>query len=137
MDITFGGMYLGVWKVEAKRSLSSPLVIEGSSWALGRLRFFSALDGRKPQPCADIYGETPALNGIIELEFKPEVKVMTLFAHHARKPGTEKDLHKISLTDFETATVGDLKRVISKKWKTGISYLMKGGEVLQEEKTIR
>ncbi|KAJ7390216.1 hypothetical protein OS493_026726 [Desmophyllum pertusum] len=49
---------------------------------------------------------------------------------------TDKYLHKISLTDFETATVGDLKRVISKKWKTGISYLMYGGKVLQEEKTI-
>lgn len=119
--------------MEAKQSLSSPLVIEGSSWASGRLKFFGASDVRKPQPSADIYGANPELNGRIELEFKPEVKTMQLHAKHVR----EKELVDISIIDSKTTTVGDLKQEISKKWKADILYLMKGGEVLQEDKTIR
>lgn len=133
VDITFGGMYLGVWIVEAKQSLSSPLVIEGSSWAPGRLKFFGASDVRKPEPSAVIYGENPALNGRIELEFKPEVKVMKVFAKHVRK----EELVEITIIDSKTATIGYLKQEICKKWESEILYLMKGGEVLQEEKTIR
>ena len=133
MDITFGGMYLGVWVLDAKQSLSSPLIIQGSSWAAGRLRFFSASDVKKPKPSADIYGENPDLNGRIELEFKPEVKTMKVYAKHVRK----EELVEISIIDSKTATVGDLKQEISKKWKSDISYLTKGGEVLQEERTIR
>ena len=133
MDITFGGMWLGVWVVEAKQSLSTPLVIEGSSWAVGRLKFFSASDATKPQPSVDIYGEQPELNGRIELEFKPEVKVLKVYAKHVR----EKKLTEISVIDSKTTTVGNLKQEIRRKWNSDISYLLKGGEVLQEEKTIR
>jgi len=133
VDITFGGMWLGVWVVEAKQSLSTPLVIEGSSWAEGRLKFFSDSDMTKPQPSVDIYGEKPTLNGRIELEFKPEVKMMTVHAQHVR----EDKLFEISIIESKTTTVGDLKQEIRKKWNSDIAYLLKGGEVLQEEKTIR
>lgn len=133
VDITFGGMWLGVWVVEGKQTLSSPLVIEGSSWAPGRLRFFNASDAGKPQPSVDIYGDQPALNGRIELEFKPEVKIMKVHAKHVRK----EELFEISIIESKTATVGDLKQEICKMWNSDISYLLKGGEVLQEEKTIR
>ena len=133
MDITFGGMLLGVWVVEAKQSLSTPLVIKGSSWAEGRLKFFSDSDTTKPQPSVDIYGEKPTLNGRIELEFKPEAKMLTVHAKHVR----EDELFEISIIESKTTTVGDLKQEIRKKWNSDISYLLKGGEVLQEEKTIR
>ena len=133
MDITFGGMWLGVWVVEAKQSLSTPLVIEGSSWAPGRLKFFNASDARKPQPSVDIYGDQPDLNGRIELEFKPEVKILKVHAKHVR--GNK--LSEISIIETKTTTVGDLKQEIRKKWDSDVSYLLKGGEVLQEGKTIR
>lgn len=133
VDITFGGMWLGVWVVEAKQSLSTPLVIEGSSWAPGRLKFFNASDVRKPQPSVDIYGDQPDLNGRIELEFKPEVKILKVHAKHVR--GNK--LSEISIIETKTTTVGDLKQEIRKKWDSDISYLLKGGEVLQEGKTIR
>lgn len=133
VDITFGGMWLGVWVVEAKQSLSTPLVIEGSSWAPGRLKFFSALDVRKPKPSVDIYGDQPDLNGRIELEFKPEVKILKVHAKHVRGD----KLSEISIIETKTTTVGDLKQEIRKKWDSDISYLLKGGEVLQEGKTIR
>ena len=43
VDITFGGMYLGVWIAEANSQLTSnPLIIEGSSWAPGRLTELSS-----------------------------------------------------------------------------------------------
>ena len=137
VDIAFGGMYLGVWMLEAKQSLSSPVIIEGSSWAEGRLRFFSALDENRPEPNADLYGKTPELNGLIELEFKPEVDTLTMFAHHVREQGRGLVPISIALTDSETATVGDLKREIRRKWRSNISCLLNGGKVLQEEKTIR
>ena len=133
MDITFGGMWLGVWVVEAKQSLSTPLIIEGSSWAPGRLKFFSASDAEKPQPSVDIYGDQPALNGRIELEFKPEVKILKVLAKHVRGD----KLVEISIIEMKTTTVGDLKQEIRKEWKSDISYLLRGDQVLQEEKTIR
>ena len=133
MDITFGGMWLGAWVVEAKQSLSTPLVIEGSSWAPGRLKFFSASDARKPQPSVDIYGDQPDLNGRIELEFKPESKILKVYAKHVRR----NKLFEISIIETKTTTVGDLKQEIRKKLNSDISCLLKGGEVLQEEKTIR
>ena len=129
MDITFGGMWLGAWVVEAKQSLSTPLVIEGSSWAQGRLKFFSASDARKPPPSAD----QPAPNGKIELEFKPESKILKVHAKHVRGD----QLCEISLIETKTTTVGDLKQEICKKWNSDISCLLRGEEVLQEEKTIR
>ena len=133
MDITFGGMWLGVWVVDAKQSLSTPLVIEGSSWAPGRLKFYNASDARQPQPSVYIYGDKPDLNGRIELEFKPEVKILKMHAKHVR----EDELFEISIIESKTTTVGDLKQEIRKKWNSDVSYLLKGGEVLQEEKTIR
>jgi len=133
VDITFGGMWLGVWVVEAKQSLSTPLVIEGSSWAPGRLKFFSVLDVRKLKPSVDIYGDQPDLNGRIELEFKPEVKILKVHAKHVRGD----KLSEISIIETKTTTIGDLKQEIRKKWDSDISYLLKGGEVLQEGKTIR
>lgn len=132
VDITFGGMFLGVWMVEAKRSFASPLVIEGSSWAAGRLTFFSHSDERKPQPSASFYGESPALNGLIELEFKPEA--IKVYAQHIRQKDHQCE---ILVVNFKTATVGDLKQEIRRKWSSDISYLTMGGKVLQEETTIR
>ena len=132
VDITFGGMWLGVWVVEAKQSLSTPLVIEGSSWAPGRLKFFSASDARKPQPSKDIYGDEPG-NGKIELEFKPESKILKVLAKHVRR----EEVFEISIIETKTTTVGDLKQEIRKKWNSDISCLFKGEEVLQEGKTIR
>ena len=133
MDITFGGMWLGVWVVDAKQSLSTPLVIEGSSWAPGRLKFYNASDARQPQPSVYIYGDQPDPNGRIELEFKPEVKMLKMHAKHVR----EDELFEISIIESKTTTVGDLKQEIRKKWNSDVSYLLKGGEILQEEKTIR
>lgn len=137
VDITFGGMYLGVWALEAKQSIShNPLVIEGSSWADGRLRFFSDVDDNKPKPSADFYGEKPELNGFIELEFKPEVHILKIFAQHVRDQREEK-LIPVSIAPSSTTTIGDLKQEISKKWDSMISYLLRGGEILDEGKTIR
>ena len=107
VDITFGGMWLGAWVVEAKQSLSTPLVIEGSSWTQGRLKFFSPSDARKPPPSAD----QPAPNGVIELEFKPECKMLKVHAKHVK--GDE--LFEISIIETKTTTVGDLKQEIRKK----------------------
>ena len=137
VDITFGGMFLGVWALEAKQSIShNPLVIEGSSWADGRLRFFSDVDDNKPKPSADFYGEKPELNGFIELEFKPEVYLLRIFAQHVRDQSKE-NLTPVSIAPSSTITVGDLKQEISKKWDSRISCLLKGGKVLDERKTIR
>ena len=134
MDITFGGMWLGVLVMEAKQSLSTPLVIEGSSWAPGRLKFFSASDARKPQPSVDIYGDQPELNGRIELEFKPEA--MALFVQHVRSDKK----HKALLTGFKEATVDDLKEEINRTlWeRLGIvSCLIRNGKVLEEQNAVR
>ena len=39
VDVTFSGKFLGVWTLEAQQSY--PLVIEGSSWESGKLKYFS------------------------------------------------------------------------------------------------
>ena len=91
MDITVGGVYLGVWLVEAHRSLSSPLVIEGSSWAKGRLRFFSTSDPRRQSHNEEL-GQQLEFNGQIELEFKPEVLLLKLVVQHVWKEGTKEIL---------------------------------------------
>ena len=134
VDIMFGGMWLGVWVVEAKQSLSTPLVIEGSSWAPGRLKFFSASDARKPQPSKDIYGDEPALNGKIELEFKPEA--VAVFVQHVRSDKK----YEVLLTGFKEATVDDLKEEINRTlWeRLGIvSCLIRNRKVLEEQNTVR
>ena len=137
VDVKFGGVYLGVWALDAKQLIShNPLVIEGSSWAPGRLRFFSDADANKPKPSADFYGENPELNGFIELEFKPEVHILKIFAQHVRDQ-TKKKLIPVSIAPSSTTTIGDLKQEISKKWDSMISYLLRGGEILDEGKTIR
>ena len=59
--------------------------------------------------------------------------MLTVHAKHVR----EDELFEISIIESKTTTVGDLKQEIRKKWNSDISYLLKGGEVLQEEKTIR
>ena len=132
VDITFGGMYLGVWLVEAKRPLSNPLIIQGSSWATGRLTFFSASDTRRPEPNIE-FGEQPQFNGIIELEFKPEILMLKLIVQHVWKEGTT----EIFMPDYKTATVSDLKREINKKLSCGVSCLIMSGNVLQEDKPMR
>ena len=111
-------------------------MIEGSSWADGRLRFFSDVDDNKPKPSADFYGEKPELNGFIELEFKPEVHILKIFAQHVRDQREEK-LIPVSIAPSSTTTIGDLKQEISKKWDSMISYLLRGGKILDEGKTIR
>ncbi|XP_022801957.1 uncharacterized protein LOC111339545 [Stylophora pistillata] len=137
VDITFGGLYLGVWALEAKQSVSrNPLVIEGSSWANGRLKFFSHADENKANPNVDIYGKTPALNGSIELEFKPEVYVLKIFAQHVRNQSKNEGLIPVSVAFSSTTTVDDLKQEISRKWNSRISCLLKGGKMLEEGKTI-
>lgn len=137
VDITFGGLYLGVWALEAKQSVSrNPLVIEGSSWANGRLKFFSCADENKANPNVDIYGKTPALNGSIELEFKPEVYVLKVFAQHVRNQSKNEGLIPVSVAFSSTTTVDDLKQEISRKWNSRISCLLKGGKMLEEGKTI-
>ena len=133
MDITFGGMYLGVWVVESNRQSSKPLIIQGSAWAPGRLTYFSASDPNRPGPNKE-FGEKPEFNGIIELEFKPEILMLKLHVRHVRKEGLE----EIFMPDYKTATVGDLKEVINEKLKDKVSCLVKNNsEILQEDKTMR
>lgn len=136
VDITFGGIYLGVWLVEAKQSLSNPLIIEGCTWAAGRFKFFSASDKKKLQPNVDIYGERAEVDGLIELKFKPEADTMKMFVHHVREQGSYR-LVPVTVADPRTATIADLKQEIKGSWGSSISCLLKGGQVLQEEETIR
>ena len=135
VDITFGGIYLGVWVVEAQRSLSNALIIEGSAWAQGRLTYFSASDPNRPTPNdAEAFGEQPEFNGIIELEFKPEILMLKLLVQHVWK----EPLHGIFMPDYKTATVGDLKKVINETLSNKVSCLIKNNsEILQEDKTMR
>ena len=135
MDITFGGMFLGVWLVEAKRSLASPLIIEGSSWAKGRLTFFSTTDPRRLNYDKGCFGQQPEFNGVIELEFKPEVLMLKLVVKHVWKDPQRR--REIFMPDFKTATVGDLKQEISKKYSPGVSCLIMSGKVLEEDKSMR
>lgn len=134
MDITVGGVYLGVWLVEAKRSLSSPLVIEGAAWAKGRLKFFSTSDPRRPSANEEL-SQQLEFNGIIELEFTPEVLLLKLVVQHVWK----KETKEICMPDFQIATVADLKDEINKKFSDscGVSCLIMSGRVLNEDKTMR
>ena len=128
-------MYLGVWLVEAKRSLQSPLIVEGSSYAEGRLKFFSASDTSAPKINEDYYGRNPELNDIIELEFKPEELIVHFFVRHL--PDRNNSPKDIVMSNFKTATIGDLKREINKKFSSEVALLMFDGRILEEEKTMR
>ena len=133
-SITFGGFFLGVWLVEANSQLSSnPLIIEGSSWAPGRLTYFSKGDADRPKVNEALYGENPELNGEIVLEFKPEMLMLKLVVKHLWKEGTQKEIY---VPDFKTATIGELKERIKQKCKD-VSCLVMGGKILNEEKTMR
>ena len=134
MDITVGGVYLGVWLVEARRSLSSPLVIEGASWAKGRLKFFSTSDPRRPSANEEL-SQQLEFNGIIELEFTPEVLLLKLLVQHVWKEETK----EIFMPDFQIATIADLKHEIDKKFtdSCGVSCLIMSERVLNEDKTMR
>ena len=133
VDITFGEMYLGVWLVEANRDLfHNPLLIEGSSWAPGRLKYFSVSDDNKPRP-SELFGPNPKMNGQIILEFKPEVLMLKLFVKHVWKDGGK----EVLMPDFQTATIGALKERIKKIYKLNVSCLIMGGKKLLEDKTMR
>jgi len=41
------------------------------------------------------------------------------------------------MPNFETATIGDLKREINKKFSSEVALLMVNGCILEEDKTIR
>ena len=135
VDITFGGIYLGAWVVEANRSLSNPLIIEGSAWAPGRLTYISALDPNRPPSQYEVFGKQPEFDSMIDLEFKPETLMLKLLVQHVRKEA----LHEIFMPDYETATVGDLKKVINETLTCSkVSCLVKNSsEILQEDKTMR
>ncbi|XP_044184365.1 uncharacterized protein LOC114948243 isoform X1 [Acropora millepora] len=134
VDITFGGMFLGVWLVEAKRSLQNPLIVEGSPWTAGRLKFFSASDTSAPKTKEEYYGGMPGQNGIIELEFKPEVLTAHFAVQHAHN--RDNSPKEIFMPNFKTATIADLKREINKKFSAEVALLMVEHCVLKEEKTI-
>ena len=126
-------MYLGVWLVEANRDLfHNPLLIEGSSWAPGRLKYFSVSDDNKPTP-SDLFGPNPKLYGQIILEFKPEVLMLKLFVKHVWRDGEK----EVLMPDFQTATIGALKERIKKIYKLNVSCLILGGKKLPEDKTMR
>ena len=135
VDITFGGMYLGVWIAEANSQLTSnPLIIEGSSWAPGRLTYFSKGDAERQKVNAEFFGQEPELNGQIVLEFKPEVLMLKLVVKHLWKEGPQKE---ICMPDFKTATIGELKERIKKEYNPDVSCLVMGGKILNEDKTMR
>ena len=130
MDITFGRVFLGVWLVEAKRSLSNPLIIEGSSWAKGRMTFIS-----DTSPYIEFSGQETEFSGVIELKCKPEAPTLKLVVKHVWK---DSEITKeISMPDFQTATVGDLKREINLQYRPEVSCLIMSGRVLEEDKTMR
>ncbi|XP_074638693.1 uncharacterized protein LOC141897136 isoform X2 [Acropora palmata] len=133
VDITFGGMYLGFWLVEAKRSLQNPLIVEGAAWAEGRLKFFSASDTSAPKAKEEYYGGVPGKNGIVELEFKPEELKPRFCVQHVYGNNSQQE---ILMPNFETATIGDLKREINKKFSSEVALLMVNGCILEEDKTI-
>ena len=136
VDITFGGIYLGVWIAEANSELlSNPLIIEGSSWAPGRLTYFSKGDAKRQNFDAVFFGQQPEeLNGQIVLEFKPEVLMLKLVVKHLWKEGPQKE---ICMPDFKTATIGELKERIKKEYNPDVSCLVMGGKILNEDKTMR
>ena len=123
-----------MWLVEANSQLSSnPLIIEGSSWAPGRLTYFSRRDANREKVNTALYGENPKLNGEIDLEFKPQELMLKLVVKHLWKEGTQKEIY---VPDFKTATIGELKERIKQKCKD-VSCLVMGGKILNEEKTMR
>ena len=130
MDVTFGGRYLGLWSVDAQQT--DPLIIEGSAWEKGKLTFISNSPECMPSSKVHPVGGVES-SGKIELEFKPESKMLKVLAKHVRR----EELFEISIIETKTTTVGDLKQEIRKKWNSDISCLFKGEEVLQEGKTIR
>ena len=114
--------------MEARQS--NPLIIQGSAWEEGRLTFFSATDRRRP-PTQSGFEEA---TGKVELHFKPEA--WRMFAQHVRM----EQKYEILVTNFYTATVRDLKRNIETKYGSEVGIvacLIKNGNVLDEEKTIR
>lgn len=128
-------MFLGVWLVEAKRSLQNPLIVEGSPWTKGRLTFFSASDTSAPKTKEEYYGGIPKQNGIIELEFKPEEMIPHFYVQHVKNG--DNSPKEILMPNFKTATIGDLKREINKKFDSEVALLMVNGRILEEDKTIR
>ncbi|XP_068675088.1 uncharacterized protein [Montipora foliosa] len=133
VDITFGGIYLGVWLVEAKRTLSNPLIVEGCPWAAGRLKFYNDSDTRTQEINKETYGEVSERDGIIKLEFKPEVEMLHLFVQHLHNKDVIKE---ISMPNFKTATVSDLKQEINKKFTSEVACVIMSGEVLEDERTM-
>lgn len=124
-----------MWIAEANSELlSNPLIIEGSSWAPGRLKYFSKGDAERQKVNPDYFGQEPELNGQIVLEFKPEVLMLKLIVKHLWKAGTQKE---ISMPDFKTATIGELKERIKQKYNPDVSCLVMGGKILNEDKTMR
>ena len=128
-------MFLGVFLVEAKRSLQNPLIVEGSTWRKGRLKFFSASDTSAPKVNEEDFGKDPKLNGIIEFEFKPEVLITHFSAQHVQNG--DNSPKEILMPNFKTATIYDLRREINKKFNSEVALLMVNGHILEEDKTIR
>lgn len=124
VDITFGGIFLGVWVVGAKQAFK----VEGSSWTTGRLRFFSKSDPNKPASNKE-FGLESNFDGKIVLEFKPQVVMLKLVVKHLWIDKTE----EILMPDFKTASIADLKQEINKKFVCGVSCLIMGGKVLPED----
>ena len=120
--------------MEAKQTLSNPLIVEGSSWTEGRLKFYNASDTRAPEANKEFYGDVSEPNGIIELEFKPEVEILHLSVRHLHN---KDDLKEISMPNFKTATVSDLKQEINKKFTSEVARVIMSGKVLEEERTMR
>ena len=114
---------------------SKPLILEGSSWAPGRLIYFSKGDANRPKVNAEFFGQQPQeLNGQIVQEFEPEVLMLKLVVKHCWKEGTQKE---ISMPDFKTATIGELKERIKQEYNPDVSCLVMGGKILNEDKTMR
>ena len=128
-------MFLGVWLVEAKRSLQNPLIVEGAPWTGGRLKFFSASDTSAPKTKGEYFGGIPGQNGIIELEFKPEVLTAHFAVQHVHDRNNSPK--EILMPNFKTATIADLKREINKKFSAEVALLMVERCILEEDKSIR
>ena len=130
VDITFGGIYLGVWIAEANSQLCfDPLIIEGSAWAPGRLTYFSKEDAKKQKVNVEYFGSDPAeeLNGQIVLEFKPEVSMLKLVVKHLWNEETQRE---ICVPDFNTANIVILKERIKQNYNPDVSCLVMDGKIL-------
>ena len=120
--------------MEAKRTLSNPLIVEGCPWTEGRLKFYNASDTRAQEINKETYEEVSERDGIIKLEFKPEVEMLHLFVRHLHN---KDDLKEISMPNFKRATVSDLKQEINKKFTSEVACVIMSGEVLEDERTMR